>query len=104
MNMFLTLVAGWLATRRVNNMTISYNSIRFTKITSTTPNTLSKLCQLDEAGKLISSTQANMSDGYAEIATVDTLAQFAELLTRLQHNEALCYGLPPSPKIRVLSK
>ena len=77
--------------------------IALTKITSTKPQTLTKRCTLKN-GKLERSTVASMSEGRAEVIELDTPAQFASVLEGLAHNEALCYGLAPSPAIRLLSK
>lgn len=78
-------------------------SIKLTCITSTAPSTLTKKYFLTDKGleKVVS---AHMSEGRADVIDLESPAQFADVLTSLQHNQALCYGVPLVPNIRVLSK
>lgn len=76
---------------------------KFTIITSTRPNTLTKEYRLD-GGKTISSTIAHMTEGLAQQGTVTSATEFADVLAGLTHNQALCFGVPPMERARVLSR
>lgn len=78
-------------------------SYELTKVTSTHPQTLTKRYSLKN-GEIDRSTIASLSDGLAEVVAVETPSQFAEVLQALNHNQALCYGLPPTQRARILSK
>lgn len=80
--------------------------IELTRITSTKPSTLTKRYSLAGNGKLEQATAANMVKGSARVMTVKTASEFAELLSTLEHNQALCYGVSKqkADNIQVLSR
>lgn len=78
--------------------------MKLTVVTSSKPRTLSKKYWLDSDGNLQKKTVAQMSQGTAQVESVDGLDGLALLLRSLAHNQALVYGLPPFDKIKLLTK
>lgn len=69
----------------------------FTLVTATTPKTCSKSYSLSASGQLEKTTIANVSRGTVETRSVTSLREFAAVLTSLQHNQVLVYGVPKQP-------
>ena len=67
-------------------------------ITSVNPKVLTKAFKLGRDGKLEKKSIAHLSEGYANQVTVNSLAEFRELLESLESNNALTYGIVPGRK------
>ena len=78
--------------------------MKFTVITSRKPKTLSKEYFINSEGEVDRRTVANLSDGTATLAEVETLHEFSKLLLGLERNQALCYGVTRQSPVNVLSK
>ncbi|KDE41363.1 hypothetical protein ADINL_0043 [Nitrincola lacisaponensis] len=65
----------------------------FSIITSDKPATLTKTFNLLN-GELQKGTTANLYEGSVSKVELESLHQFAELLKGLEHNQALCFGVP----------
>lgn len=75
-----------------------------TRITSKTPDTLTKTYSINADGTLNKTTVANLTEGNCEVLELHTPFQFAALLEELQANQALCFGRPAANKNGMLSK
>jgi|26BtaG_2_1085354.scaffolds.fasta_scaffold02045_4 hypothetical protein len=80
--------------------------VDFTIFNSITPPTLTKERRLSADGQLVSSTSAHMSEGTATTTTVNSATQLAGVLDKLEHNQAVSWGVPASDMqtARILSK
>lgn len=83
---------------------VKNQSLQVTLITSEKPKTLTKTFQLDEQGKLKKTTVATLVEGVAETITLEKPADLADLLQRLEKNQALCYGVTGYEKIKLTTK
>ena len=73
---------------------MSTTNATLTIISSRKPDQLTKLISLSEDGKMVKQPSAQLYEGTADVATLTTITDFAELLTSLQPNQALVYGVP----------
>lgn len=79
------------------------NNIAFTLITSDTP--LSKRLSLDEHGKLVKQSAAELTRGTFEKKTIPSIEAFANELLRLGSNNALVFGMfEGQPSGRIVTK
>lgn len=74
-----------------------------TRITSHKPSSLTKRYWLAD-GQLHKKTAANMVAGVAERVQVADAAQLADVLVQLDHNQALCFGVPEAERVQVYSR
>lgn len=77
--------------------------MKITLIDSLKPQILTKRYSLT-AGKLEKKTVANMMRGSAQVVEVADLAAFADVLESLEHNQALCFGLPAESPVTLVTK
>lgn len=75
------------------NITANDHAITLTKITSQKPEHLTKTYFLDDAGALAKRSGGQLAEGKAERLTLNSVEEFASLLSSLQPNEALTYGI-----------
>ena len=78
--------------------------ISLTKITSHKPRTLTKRYWLGNDGAPEKSTSANMVEGQAEVMRLASMEDFAALLSSLEQNQALCFGVPEQSPVKLLTK
>lgn len=78
--------------------------MKLTVMASIRPSTLSKRYWLDENATVQKAVSANMVEGTAYSIELADLAAFAEGLTELQPNQALCYGIPEQQTVKVYSR
>ena len=86
-----------------HNLKDIYMVAQITRITSKTPETLTKTYSLNSDGTLNKTTVANLVEGSSEVLELSSPIEFANLLEQLQPNQALCYGRPVTSKIGILS-
>lgn len=72
--------------------------------TSEQPETLSKSFRLDAAGQLEKTTGGALARGKVVTINLDSISDFADLLSMMSTSQALAYGLSPYKKATVLSK
>lgn len=76
--------------------------VQFTIITSVVPSTLSKEYRL-QSDEVQHTTVAYMSEGEAQLCSVNCPYAFAVVLQSLQPNQALCFGVTGHKKVQILS-
>ena len=75
-----------------------------TVITSERPARLSKAFSLGAGGDLLKAPGGQMTRGAAEVRSVASLADFAQILARLTPAQAVTYGTPKAGSGRILSR
>ena len=70
------------------------NSVKFTKVTATIPERLSKSYHLNADGSLRKESGGQLIKGAIEVLEVSSLAHFGSVLQSLTPQHALIYGLP----------
>ena len=74
-----------------------------TILSSLKPETLTKHFSLVN-GNLEKYTSANLYEGFADMKFIDGLDSFANVLSRLSGHQALCYGVLPEDKAKLVTK
>ncbi len=74
------------------------------RITSTNPPLLTKSYRFRADGTLEKIPGGQMTEGSAEIIQVQDLNEFAQVLSQLDTNQALAFGLPPDERCEITSE
>lgn len=77
--------------------------IHFSLVTAHSPSTVTKTFCLDAEGKLQKTTVANVYAGRVKSISIKTLAEFAQVLQRLESNNCLVYGVAPGPDLELVT-
>lgn len=75
-------------------MNTNTQNATLTVITSHKPSQLTKVISLSKEGKMVKQPSAQLIEGSAETMELTTISDFAALLTMLESNQALVYGVP----------
>lgn len=75
-------------------MSTNTQNATLTVITSHKPSQLTKVISLSKEGKMVKQPSAQLIEGSAETMELTTISDFAALLTMLESNQALVYGVP----------
>ncbi|MBK5941429.1 ATP-binding protein [Halochromatium roseum] len=78
--------------------------IALTRITATNPRILTKQFKVGTNGKLVKTSSAQLTEGTAELVTVPSLREFADLLDGLKVSQALAFGVTPEATARLVSE
>ena len=82
----------------MNNTTthppLTNTGAQFTILTSQYPKVLSKEIRLDNTGSIIKIPSANLCSGTATVKSVTSIFEFADIISKLNSNQALTYGVP----------
>jgi len=81
-----------------------HKPLSFTRITSTNPPLLTKSYKLRADGTLEKIPGGQMVEGSAEVIHLAGLEDFIEVLTQLDTNQALAFGLPPVERCEITSE
>ena len=73
---------------------LTNTAAQFTILTSQYPKVLSKEIRLDNTGSMIKIPSANLCTGTATVKSVTSIFEFADIISKLNSNQALTYGVP----------
>jgi hypothetical protein len=74
----------------------------FSRITSSVPAEVSKVFEM-HAGKLTKTVSAHVSKGKVDVLVCRSLEEFAGVLTSLQRDQCLIYGVPPHAPVDLMT-
>lgn len=79
-------------------------NVKFTLITSKKPEILAKKHYLNDKNEHVCETSAHISSGIAETITINSAAEFAEILKNANTNNAICGGITDFDKVNIVSQ
>ncbi len=71
-------------------------TLEYCLLTATKPSCVTKKYSLDQTGALAKVTSASVSEGTLQIKSINSVAEFAQQLIGLRHDQCHIYGLPPN--------
>ena len=80
------------------------DSISCTLLKATTPSSVTKEFSIGEGGNMVKKTTAQVFEGSMEVVTFSAAPEFVDMLVKLNTNQCLIYGTPPSSPITLITE
>ena len=80
------------------------DSISCTLLKATTPSSVTKEFSIGGGGNIVKRTTAQVSEGGMEVVTFSAAPEFVDMLVKLNTNQCLIYGTPPSSPITLITE